>query len=130
MLLDVGFEQFEVAVGEGVFRHGGWMVFHRNDVQVVVASLGAAHASVGHEGIHFACNVFGTDEDCCVVVEEGHKMVDARPFGLLVTDESDGVVDTFLAQLEDASEGFLHLDVDTTILSAQFDEKLIHQVVA
>ncbi len=129
MFLDVGFEEFEVAIGEGVFWQSGGVVFHRNDVEVVIASLGSAHASVRHEGIDLAGDVFGSDEDGCVVVEERHKVVDAAPLGLLIADEADGVILAFLAELKDASEGFLHLDIHSSILASQFDEEAVHHLI-
>ena len=129
MFPDVLFQKLEVPVGQGVFRHGSRVVLHGNDFQMIVPSFGTAHATVSHEGIDFAGNVLCANEDSRVVVEEGHKMVDARPLGLLVTDEADGVVDSLLTQLEDATEGFFHLDVDTAILPAQFYEKLVRQVI-
>ena len=129
MFLDVGFEEFEVAIGEGVFWQSGGVVFHRNDVEVIIASLGSAHASVRHEGIDLAGDVFGTDEDGCVVVEERHKVVDTVPLGLLVADEAYGVILAFLAELEDASEGFLHLDIHPSILASQFDEEAVHHLI-
>ena len=83
------------------------MVLHRDDVEVIVATLGTAHAAIHHEGVHLAGNVLSANEDGCVVVEERHKVVNAAPLGLLVADEAYCVVLVLLAQLEDAAEGFL-----------------------
>ena len=64
------------------------------------------------------------------MIEERHEMVDARPLGLLVADEANGVVLTLLTQLKDAAEGLPHLDVHPTILSTQMDKKFIHDIAA
>lgn len=105
------------------------MVFHGDDVEVVVATLGSAHAAVHHEGIDLAGDVLGSDEDGGVVVEERHEVVDAVPLGLLVADEADDIVLVFFAQLENAAEGFLHLNVHATILTAQVEEELVHHFI-
>lgn len=124
--LDVFFEQLEVSVGQDVLGYGGWMVFHGDDVEVVVATLGSAHATVHHEGIDLAGDVLGSDEDGGIVVEERHEMVDAVPLGLLVADEADEIVLALLAQLENAAESLLHLDIHAPVLSAQFVEQTVH----
>ena len=104
---DVFLKQTEVPVGQSVLCHVGRMVFHGDDVEVVVTTFRATHAAVHHEGVHLAGDVLGTDEDGGVVVEEGHEVVNAAPLGLLVADEAYCVVLVLLAQLEDAAEGFL-----------------------
>lgn len=127
--LDVFFEQLEVSVGQDVLGYGGWMVFHGDDVEVVVATLGSAHATVHHEGIDLAGDVLGSDEDGGIVVEERHEMVDAVPLGLLVADEADNIVLVFFAQLENAAESLFHLNVHATILTAQVEEELVHHFI-
>ena len=118
MFADIGFQQLEVAVGQGIFWYGGGMVFHRNDVKMVVTTLGTTHATIHHEGINFPSDVFCTNENGGVVVEEWYKVVNTAPFGLLVADEADDIVLTLFAQLENATESFLHRDVDTSVLTA------------
>ena len=73
MFPDVLFQKLEVPVGQGVFRHGSRVVLHGNDFQMVVSTLGTAHAAIHHEGIDLAGNVFGTDENGSVMVEECTK---------------------------------------------------------
>ena len=75
MFLYVRFKQGEVTVGESVFFCCGRMILHRDYVQVVVTSAWTTHAPVHHEGINLAANVLSTDENCGVVIEEGHEMV-------------------------------------------------------
>ncbi len=129
MFLYVRFKQGEVTVGESVFFCCGRMILHRDYVQVVVTSAWTTHAPVHHEGINLAANVLSTDENCGVVIEEGHEMVDASPLWLLVTDKADKILLVAASHLYDALEGLLHLYVETSKSAADMAEETVHWTV-